>query len=334
MRAKRTGQRHSLVTVLGTILLLLGWFGTPLAGNLDAFLPYLWWLHHLEAPAAWHEIGAGPQIVVAVVDSGVDYTHPDLRDRMLRDGAGRVLGYNLADPRRPVSDPMDVDGHGTHVAGIIATLTQGVADRVRLLPLKVTDAQGRPSLYAITEALDLARLMGVDIVNVSLATDLPAYELERAIQAASDAGILIVAGAGQAYRGDPRPRNLDDPDGGVFPASYSRAHPVLSVTASDESDDLPWWTNYGPHSVQVAAPGTYIWSTLPGAGYGGRSGTSMAAAVASGVATLAKARHSHLRGATLHEWLLRSTTPLRQRAHSLVSSGGRLNALRAVDPRN
>ena len=331
MRLKSSRHRQTLGAALGAVLALLAWSVTASAGNFEVFLPYLWWLHRLEAPAAWHEIGAGPQIVVAVVDSGVDVTHPDLRHRVLRDSAGRPLGYNLADPRRSVTDPMDLDGHGTHIAGIIAALTEGIADRVRLLPLKVTDAQGRPSLYAITEALELARLMRVDIVNVSLATDFPAYELERTIRAASEAGLLIVAGAGQAYRGDPRARNLDE-DEGIYPAGYSLTHPVLSVTASDESDDLPWWTNYGAHSVQVAAPGAYIWSTLPGAAYGGRSGSSMAVGVASGVAALAKARHPQLKGPGLREWLLRSTTPLHQRARSLVSSGGRLSALRAVAP--
>jgi subtilisin family serine protease len=332
MRLKSTTHQQSLGAALGAILVLLTWSTAASAGSLHVFLPFLWWLHRLEAPAAWRQIGAGPQIVVAVIDSGIDVTHPDLRHRILRDGAGRPLGYNLADPRRSVTDPMDVDGHGTHIAGIIAALTEGIADRVRLLPLKVTDAQGRPSLYAVTEALELARLMRADIVNVSLATDFPAYELERAIQAASEAGILIVAGAGQAFRGDPRPRNLDDTEGGVFPAAYSLRHPILSVTASDESDDLPWWTNYGPRAVQVAAPGAYIWSTLPGAGYGGRSGSSMAAAVVSGVAALAKARHPQLRGMPLREWLLESTRPLRQGARALVSSGGRVSALQAVAP--
>lgn len=157
------------------------------AGPLDAFWPYLWWVHRLEAPTAWREIGPGPRILVAIIDSGVDLGHPDLADRILRDAAGRPLGYNFADRRRPIDDPTDLDGHGTHVAGIIAALTRGIADRVRLLPLKVTDAQGRPSLYAVTEALELARLMRADIVNISLATDLPAYEFEQALRAAGEA---------------------------------------------------------------------------------------------------------------------------------------------------
>lgn len=317
----------------GVALALLACGTLALAGPLDTFWPYLWWVHRLEAPMAWREIGPGPRILVAIIDSGVDLGHPDLADRILRDGAGRPLGYNFADRRRRIDDPTDLDGHGTHVAGIIAALTRGIADRVRLLPLKVTDPQGRPSLYAVTEALELARLMRADIVNISLATDLPAYEFEQALRAAGEAGMLIVAGAGQGHRGDPRPRNVDGPDDQVFPAAYSATLAnVLSVTASDESDDLPWWTNYGPRAVQVAAPGVAIWSTLPREGYGGRSGSSMAAAAASGIAALAKARHPHLGGAALRDWLLRSTTPLRQRARSLVSSGGRLSALRAVAP--
>jgi len=91
-----------------------------------------------------------------------------------------------------------------------------------------------------------------------------------------------------------------------------------------------WSANYGPTTVHVAAPGAYVWSSLPGGSYGGRSGSSVAAAVASGVAALVKARFSHLSSSALRARLLETADPLPPQARPLIASGGRLNALRAV----
>ncbi len=246
----------------------------------------------IDGPLAWHRArGAG--VTVAVLDSGVDVAHPDLVHSLWTnpgetcgnglddDGNGYVddcTGWNFGDGNADVSDHM---GHGTHVAGIIAADADnrigmaGAAYEASIMPLKIGDET--PTLSAAIEAIAYAIGNGARIINASWVTPDPSAEviLERAIAAAERAGVLVVVGAGN--------HASDLGDHPVYPAALDAPN-LVTVAASSAADRLALFTNTGS-SVDIAAPGEHIISTVPG-GYGMFSGTSMAAPYVSAAAAL------------------------------------------------
>ncbi len=231
-----------------------------------------WGVAAVRAPEAW-STSRGGGVKVAVMDTGIDLRHPDLRDRV----AG---GYNALSPGR---DPMDDNGHGTHVAGIIAATDNaagvvGVAPQALLCAVKVLDAYGAGFLSDLIEGLDWCVREGVQVVNMSLGTREGNDTFHEAVRRAYQAGVLLVAAAGN-----------DGASGGAdtvnYPARYAE---TIAVSAVDRQFRLPRFASRGP-SVDIVAPGVDVLSTWPGGSYRALSGTSMATPHVSGVAALALA---------------------------------------------
>lgn len=260
----------------------------------------------VDALDAWQITRGSPNVVVAVLDSGIDLDHEDLAGRIWMnsaeipgnqlddDGNGYVddvYGYNF---RGRNGDTNDDNGHGTHVAGIIGARADnevggaGVAPEISLMPVKFLDANNDGFESEAAEAINYVTMMrqrGVDVrvINaswVSQSGDEPA--LREAIRAAGEADILFVTSAGN---GNALRRANDNDIEPVYPANYNLPN-LLSVAATDRNDYLAPFYNFGANSVQLAAPGLDILSTELDSRFGFRSGTSMAAAFVSGAAAL------------------------------------------------
>lgn len=231
-----------------------------------------------------YNLGTG--IKVCVIDTGIDYTHPDL-DANYKGG----IDYVNDD-----LDPLDDNGHGTHCAGIIAAEADGagivgVAPGASLYAVKALGASGSGLLSDVVAGIDWAVANGMDIVSMSLGSSLPSLTLEAACNNAYAAGVLLVAAAGNS--GPPRGNNSTV----NYPARYSS---VIAVSATDSNDAFATFSSAGPE-VELAAPGVAIYSTLPtytvtltstyGLNYGTLNGTSMACPHVSGTAALAMATY-------------------------------------------
>jgi subtilisin len=227
-----------------------------------------WGVWHIHAAEAQARGITGANVKVAVLDTGVDYTHPELSPRYCG-------GYDFM---YETSDPYDdsFDSHGTHVAGIIAASLDGngmvgVAPGVSLYAVKVLDGAGFGDLSTILGGIDWAIANGMDVVNMSFGSPMALQILEDACNAAADAGIVLVAATGY--------RNIDPVS---YPAAYAS---VIGVSATDSSDLITPFSPAGP-GVAIVAPGMSILSTQSGGGYVTLSGTSQAAPHVAGVAAL------------------------------------------------
>jgi thermitase len=263
----------------------------------------------IDAPEAWAISTGTPAITVAVIDTGIDYTHPDL--------AGNYAGgYNFVSGD---DNPMDDHGHGTHVSGTIAAALDnptgdpaaaegvvGVAPNARILAYKVCSADGTCTDFAIEEALARAITDGAKVINMSLGSPDYSQSLNDAVQNAWNAGLVIVAAAG---------------NNGTTEAFYPAAlDNVISVGAFDEDNNRAAFSNYGS-SVDISAPGNVIMSTYPLAAcaasevpgsigcYTWLSGTSMAAPHVSGAAALVWSRSDVTSNRQVVDILLGSADP-------------------------
>lgn len=295
----------------------------------------------ISALGAWRRTRGSEEVVVAVLDSGVAYTHPDLVNNMWTRPANiaaytdaqlgtinDLYGYNAA---ANTGDPMDDNGHGTHCAGIIGAEggnsigIAGVNWRVSIMPLKFMSAGGHGTTRNAIEAINyvIARKrdgVNVRIISASWGSTSRSRALETAIRRAGEEGILFVAASGNASaNADRRPH---------FPASYNLPN-VISVAALNRRDELASFSNYGARSVHIAAPGSDVLSTWLGGEFESHSGTSMATPTVAGVAALVLAVDPDLSVAELRERLL-STVDRLDSLQGRVASGGRLNASRAV----
>ena len=319
----------------------------------------------MKMPQAW-DILRGSNIVVAVIDSGIDFNHPDLVNNIWRntaetsctdgidnDGNGYIddcQGWNFAGMN---SDPMDDEGHGTHVAGIIGAAgnngvgISGVMWNVRLMPLKFIGNFGPNvcgpgsdfcgSLADEILAIQYAVNGGASVINASFGGPGFAQSEVDAISAANAAGVLFVAAAGNGGADGNGDNNDLTPE---YPASYNVPN-IIAVAATDQNDRLASFSNFGPQTVHVAAPGVYILSTItPGltfsmctgtsaAGYDFCDGTSMAAPHVSGLAGLLRSYYGHFSHAQVKATILRyvDVNPTLQ---GWILTGGRVNAYRAL----
>ncbi|MDI3299260.1 MAG: S8 family peptidase [Bacillota bacterium] len=239
--------------------------GRPLPPPGDAAVP--WGVRRIQAPEAW-EWSQGEEVHVAVLDTGVDLDHPALADRI---GAG----INLL---RPGAPPEDDNGHGTHVAGVIAAHGSilGVAPRVWLHPVKALDQEGGGRLSHLVLGLEWCLQHRIQVVNLSLGSLTGNRTMREAVRAASRSMVLVCA-AGNA-----------GPSNGtvLFPARYPE---VLAVGAIDRQNRVARFSSRGPE-LDLVAPGVDILSLWPSGGLRRLSGTSMAAPHVSGSAALALAR--------------------------------------------
>jgi thermitase len=209
---------------------------------------------------------------VAVLDTGVDYNHPDLDSKVL-------LGYDFVDNDYT---PYDLNGHGTHVAGTVAAETNnaqgvaGMAPNTNILAVRVLDANGSGSLADIADGIEYAADAGAEVINLSLGCNCSTTTLKNAVNYAWNKGVVVVAAAGN-----------DGVSTTFEPASYTNA---IAVAAVDRYDQLASFSNWGASWVDVAAPGVDIASTYPNNRYVYMSGTSMASPHVAGLAGLLAAQ--------------------------------------------
>lgn len=246
--------------------------GNAATSSFEAFVPndpYMdrqWALAHIQIGELWRTTTGGSEIVVAVLDTGIDRGHEDLDGKVVAEAnftSSLVAG--------------DVYGHGTHVAGIIAAYSDnglgvvGIAPESWLLNVKVADDNGRCEASAVAQGIVWAVDNGARVINVSIELREPSPELEEAVNYAWNQGAIIIAAAGN--EGSQLP---------VYPAYYEHC---IAVAATEQNDTLALLSNYGDW-VDVAAPGFDIYSTLPGNDYGYKTGTSFATAYVSGLAAI------------------------------------------------
>ncbi len=295
----------------------------------------------IHAAKAWAKTHGSRDVVIAVLDSGVDYAHSDLIHNMWTRPANvaaytddqlgavdDVHGYNAVNNS---GDPMDDNGHGTHCAGIIgaeADNQEGIAGinwQVEIMPLKFMTAGGfgttKDAIECINYVINRKHAgVNVRVISASWGSTAKSKALEDAIRKASDEGILFVAASGNAgVNGDKSPH---------YPAGYDLPN-MLSVAALDRKDELASFSNYGAKSVHIAAPGVDILSTWLNDSFEEHSGTSMATPEVAGVAGLVLAVDPDISMKNLRERLLNSVDPLPS-LQGKVSTGGRINAARAV----
>lgn len=293
----------------------------------------------ISAPTAWDRTTGSGSTIVAVIDTGVDYTHPDLAANMwrnTREVAGNgvdddrngfvddIHGYNFSDNN---GNPKDENGHGTHVAGIIGASgnngvgVTGVNWNVRIMALRFMDYGGRGSTSNALRALNYAVANGATVSNNSWTSPVADLALEQGIQAAGRAGHIYVVAAGN------QGRNIDVLP--TYPANYSKLGNVITVAGTDSGDRIAGWSNYGSGAVQIAAPGSGIYSTLPNNRYGTMSGTSMATPFVAGAVALVKDLNPSWTAQEVIQRVLSTVDPLSS-LQGKVSTGGRLNLARAV----
>lgn len=296
----------------------------------------------LSAIKAWEKSKGSNKVVIAVLDTGVDYTHPDLRENMwfrpdnipqyTDDELGTFNDLNGFDAADNQSDPMDDNGHGTHCAGIIGAEgnnDEGIAGinwNVQIMPLKFLGKGGygsvKDAIESINYAIDRKRNgVNIRIISASWGSTQRSQALEDAIRAAGEADILFVAAAGN--------NSTDNDKQPHFPSNYDLPN-VISVAALDRFDNLASFSNYGVKTVHIAAPGREITSTWLGDDYREASGTSMATPYVSGTAALILANNNDLSVEELREKLLKSVDKI-DSLNGKIETGGRLNAAKALD---
>jgi thermitase len=232
----------------------------------DAYFGLQWGLTKIGAEQAWEVTNGSPSVNIAIVDTGVDLDHPDLADKLM----SNINFTNFGNPD-------DVYGHGTHVAGIAAAMTNngmgvaGLGCSATIMNVKVLDDNGMGAYSWIVSGIIWAADHGAEIINMSLGGSYASSALEDAINYAWSKGVVMVAAAGN--NGDTTP---------MYPAYYTNC---IAVAATDASDARTSWSNYGDW-IDVAAPGLSIYSTLKNSSYGYMSGTSMASPHVAGLAAL------------------------------------------------
>jgi len=341
------------------------WLLKPLYTPDDEKFPDQWALNNtgqtggttgadVNAPEAWDLAMGTREIVVAVIDTGIDYTHPDLARNMwvnqeeipengLDDDENGfiddVYGYNMIGSRPndvasgiPVpdpnltGDPMDDNGHGTHCAGIIAAVTDnaggvaGVCPNVRIMALKfLPNIGGGPTSDAIS-CIQYAVNNGANIMSNSWGGGEDNQSLEAAIQAAEDANLIFVAAAGN---------NAKDNDQYPFYPAGHDCNNIIAVLSTDHNDVISYFSNYGPNTVDIGAPGTSIVSTLHYGRYAKFSGTSMACPLVAGACALVWSLNPSLDWSDVKDIIMDSVDDVNSLEGKCVSEG-RLNVHRAI----
>lgn len=300
----------------------------------------------IKAPLAWDYSKGSSSLVVAVIDTGVDYNHEDLYGRIWKnpsedcnnkvddDGNGYVddcFGWNFVGKN---NDPMDDHGHGTHVAGVIGAVTNnslkiaGILWDVRIMPLKFLKADGDGTVADSIAAINYAVNMGARIINASYG--FPEYSQAEydSIANANKKGVLFVAAAGnESANNDFTPS---------YPCNYGLPN-IISVAASDQNDNIASFSNFGPSKVDVAAPGVYILSHIPNNGFGLNQdfwpGTSMAAPHVVGLAGLILTQPEYVSlGLSIYQAraFIEDYADVLPALASKIRTGGRINAYRSV----
>lgn len=289
----------------------------------------------INAEKAWQITKGDRRIKIAVIDTGVDYNHEDLKANMWvntleangkpgvdDDGNGYIDDIHGYDFAGKDGDPMDGNGHGTHCAGTIAGVhdngigVAGVMKDVQIVAVKFLDDSGSGNSADAILAINYATKVGVDIMSNSWGGGGRSQALEDAIRDARDAGIIFTAAAGNSAT------NNDSTD--QFPASYDLEN-VISIAAHNYNDTLATFSCYGAKTVHVAGPGRNIYSTVPGNKYDVYSGTSMATPHVTGVVGLYLAKHGKTDPKTLRDKLMKTSVYSKSFGRRLLG-GGRVDA--------
>ncbi len=315
-------------------------------------LPVSWGQQMVQAPAAWSSGANGKGVIVAVIDSGVDYNHPQLVNQIALnsgemgmdtkghdkssngiddDGNGYVddyHGYNFAPDDsstapQALNNPMDTNEHGTHVSGIIAAQhsagpVQGMAEQAKILPLRFINASGGGTVGSAIEAIQYAVNAHARVINASWGGSDCSVALQQTISSLESKGVIFVAAAGNDGK------NLDSAPS--YPAAFSFSG-QLTVLATTERDAQAEFSNYSFTLAQLGAPGVGIVSTIPNGGTKSLDGTSMATPFVAGAAALLFGLNPSASVAQVKNALIKSID-LTQVADS---AGGRLNIKKAVD---
>ncbi len=308
---------------------------TPNEGYYAAFQ---WSLPKIQADAAWSLWRPQASVTIAVIDTGIDSTHPDLKNKMLRDGQGNVVGYNSITGKADVA--LDDDWHGTHCAGIAAAQidhgggVSGIAgwngqagssdtSFTKLMPVKALDSNEQGTDATVSDGIVWAADHGAKVISLSLAGG-GSSALINAVRYAWEKGCVLVAAAGNFGSATP-----------TFPASCDN---VISVAATDWSDGLASFSSYG-NWVSVAAPGVNIISTTPTyathsgfpLNYGLGTGTSMATPHVAGEAALIWAQNPALTNAQVVSLIESNVDPYTpSQGDGIAPNAGRINVLRAL----
>ena len=299
---------------------------------------------------AWELTTGSRDIVVGVIDTGIDYNHPDLaeniwvnpgesgvdangNDRATNgiddDGNGYVDDVNGWDFFNDDNDPMDGNSHGTHCAGTIGAVGNngigvvGVNWEVSLAALKVFSDGGSTTTDALAEAIAYATAQGMDLTSNSWGGGAESEVLRQVISDADKADILFVAAAGNS--------SSDNDASPHYPSSYLFDN-IIAVASTDDNDELSGFSSYGATSVDVAAPGSRIYSTTPGGRYDYKSGTSMATPHVAGLVALAKSVFRDSFASAIKERILSTSKPLDDLEGKVLH--GRINAFDALEDDN
>lgn len=310
--------------------------------GVDPRMGELYGMTKIDAPRAWEIEQGSKEIVVAVIDTGVDYNHPDLAYNIWRnpnaetyaatgidptgaDITGDIVGWDfIHNDNLPFDDQM----HGSHCAGTIGGVgnngvgVSGVAQRVSIMAVKFLSSQGSGTTADAIKAIDYAISRGAKILSNSWGGpgDEDNQALEDAVVRAQQAGVLFVAAAGNdGTDNDSRP---------MYPAAYPQDN-VIAVAATNEQDSRAFFSNYGVETVDVGAPGSGILSTTPNGNYQKLSGTSMAAPHVSGAAALLWAHFPEATYTEIKERLLRFGDPIPSLQGKTVT-GMRINVYKAL----
>jgi subtilisin family serine protease len=312
----------------------------------DTLFSYQWGFHNtgatggtpdadIDAVEAWDKSTGSSSIIVAVVDEGIDLTHPDLSPNIWvnpgeiagngidDDGDGfidDVNGWDFNHGDASVYDGASEDRHGTEVAGIIGAVgnngagVAGVCWNVRIMPVKFI-SYGSGTVSDAILALNYAAEKGARVVNCSWGGTSYSYALKSAFQDLQDAGILVVTSAGNS--------SADTDITSHYPSNYDLDN-IISVAATDRNDLLSSFSNYGVTTVDLGAPGSSIYTTLPGGNYAYFSGTSASSPFVTGAAALALSVAPNLTYVVLKDRIMNAVDPIEDLTTKTVT-GGRLN---------
>jgi|GEM_PF-6702472 len=314
----------------------------------DSFFVDQWNLHNaldkdIDAPEAWNIFKGNSSVIVGILDTGADFTHPDLVENFwngsleaggCKDDNGVVIetgcpnhGWNYVTDNDPINDdnPLDDHGHGTHVASTIGAKgdneigISGVNMSVTLMPIKVADKDGFLSSSDWIKGLNFAKQNGAKIVNASFG-GLNYSQAEY--DAIRDFPGLFIAAAGNSSSDNDA---IATPN---YPSNYD-LNTIIAVAATDSSDALASFSNYGATSVDIGAPGVNIVGAIPGSDYMESSGTSMAAPHVAGLAALIWGYDTRLTAAQVRDDIL-ATGDIDPQLSGKVSTGMRINAYNAL----
>ena len=291
------------------------WIARPSATSIDPNDPYYkdqW--HHIsiDTPGAWALNTGSSNITIAIIDTGIDFNHPDLSNKILP-------GYNFFSND---NNPIDEDGHGTAVAGTATAITNngigvaGVSWNSKILPVRISDATGSATYSAMAQGIIYAADNGARVINISFGGPSSSITLQNAIDYAWSKNAVIVAAAGNDYGG---------------PVSFPGAcDNVIGVSATQSNNTLTSFSNYGSE-INLAAPGLNIYTTKMGGSYQYIAGTSFSSPIVAGVAALILSKNQKLTNAQVVNILESNTNDLGAPGFDTSFGYGKVNAYKALN---